>query len=218
MLQKLLTISLLLLLSSNVVGQNRVFHASPIDVQQDSRLDVLEEKNRSIEAKLSEILAKLDTPKVAESLPTPVVAKTLPTTVVSTTSFRYSTSELQSLIRTKRPGGWRDPVYADVSPRSMAKQHLVGSEHGFSWDQVSGLSQEEALILHDLAPNHGNQIFPTRSVSSPVVSRSTTTVTTMPVVTQRVTTQTTVMQSGCENGQCARSSTPRRRGLFGLLR
>lgn len=210
MIRKLLSLSLLLLLSSNVVAQNRVFHASPIDVQQDSRLDKLEEKNRSIEAKLEAILVKLDTPKVSA----PKVAESLPTPVAPTSS-RYSTSELQSLIRAKRPGGWRGPVYADVSPRSMAKQHLVGSEHGFSWDQVSGLSQEEALILHDLAPNHGNQIFPMRSKSvAAVVSKSTTTVFT-PVVT---TTQTTVMQSGCENGQCARASTTRRRGLFGFLK
>ncbi len=66
------------------------------------------------------------------------------------------------MIQQARPGGWRGPVYADVAPRSMAKQHLVGPEHGFSWDQVNGLSQDEALILHDLAPRHGNQIFPTR--------------------------------------------------------
>lgn len=77
-------------------------------------------------------------------------------------SARYTTSELRSMIQSKRPGGWTGPVYADVSPRSAAKQHLVGREHGFSWDQVSGLTQEEALILHDLAPRHGNQIFPTR--------------------------------------------------------
>lgn len=78
-------------------------------------------------------------------------------------SARYSTAELRSIIHAKRPGGWNGPVYADVSPRSQAKQHLVGPEHGFSWDQVSGLTQDEALILHDLAPRHGNQIFPTRS-------------------------------------------------------
>lgn len=78
-------------------------------------------------------------------------------------SARYSTAELRSIIHAKRPGGWTGPVYADVSPRSQAKQHLVGPEHGFSWDQVSGLTQDEALILHDLAPRHGNQIFPTRS-------------------------------------------------------
>lgn len=80
-------------------------------------------------------------------------------------SSRYTTAELRNMIHQARPGGWAGPVYADVSPRSMAKQHLVGPEHGFNWDQVNGLSQEEALILHDLAPRHGNQIFPTRQMA-----------------------------------------------------
>lgn len=76
-------------------------------------------------------------------------------------SSRYTTTELRGMIHQARPGGWRGPVYADVSPRSSVWQHLVGPEHGFSSSQVNGLSQEEALILHDLAPRHGNQIFPT---------------------------------------------------------
>jgi hypothetical protein len=99
-------------------------------------------------------------------------------------SGRYSTDELRQLIQIKRPAGWRGPVYADVSPRSQAKQHLVGSEHGFSWEQVSGLSQDEALILHDLAPKHGNQIFPYRSGQQPVKTAS----------------------SGCPNGGCPNQS------------
>ena len=98
---------------------------------------------------------------------------------------RYSTDELRQLIQIKRPSGWRGPVYADVSPRASAKQHLVGSEHGFSWEQVSGLSQNEALILHDLAPSHGNQIFPYRSGSQPAK---------------------TVMANGCPNGGCPNQS------------
>ena len=101
-------------------------------------------------------------------------------------SSRLSTSEIKSLIAAKRPSGWRGPVYADVSPRASAKQHLVGSEHGFSWEQVSGLSQDEALILHDLAPRHGNQIFPYRSGQQPVKTAS----------------------SGCPNGGCPNQSRP----------
>lgn len=80
----------------------------------------------------------------------------------SSRSARYTTDELRAKIHAMRPGGWNGPVYADVSPRSAAKQHLVGPEHGFSWEQVNGLTQEEALILHDLAPRHGNKIFPSR--------------------------------------------------------
>lgn len=74
-------------------------------------------------------------------------------------SARYTTEQLRARIRLLRPGGWRGPVYADVAS-SYAKQHLCGPEHGFTWEQVAGLTQEEALILHDLAPRHGNQIFP----------------------------------------------------------
>jgi len=76
-------------------------------------------------------------------------------------SSYYTTAELRALINQKRPGGWRGPVYADVAP-SYAKQHLVEPKHGFRREQVNGLTTEEALILHDLAPTHGNQIFPTR--------------------------------------------------------
>jgi hypothetical protein len=73
----------------------------------------------------------------------------------------YSTAELRVLIQQARPGGWQGPVYADVAP-SYVKQHLVEPKHGFRREQVNGLTTEEALILHDLAPTHGNQIFPTR--------------------------------------------------------
>jgi len=113
-------------------------------------------------------------------------------------SGRYSTEELRSLIQAMRPGGWRGPVYADVQPRSQAKQHLTGPEHGFSWDQVSGLSQDEALILHDLAPRHGNKIFPYRSGSAP----------------QRSVVEIVAMASGCPNGDCSRSVQRRRSSWF----
>jgi len=97
------------------------------------------------------------------------------TQVSVATSGRYTTDELRSMIRAMRPGGWHGPVYADVSPRSQAKQHLIGPEHGFSWDQVAGLTQDEALILHDLAPRHGNKIFPTRGGYAPARTSSTAT-------------------------------------------
>jgi hypothetical protein len=113
-------------------------------------------------------------------------------------SNRYSTAELQGMIASMRPGGWRGPVYADVQPRSQAKQHLTGPEHGFSWDQVNGLSQDEALILHDLAPRHGNKIFPYRSGSAP----------------QRSVVERVAMASGCPNGDCSRSVQRRRSSWF----
>ena len=114
------------------------------------------------------------------------------------TSGRYTTDELRQIIQAKRPGGWSVPVYADVSPRSQAKQHLVGSEHGFSWDQVAGLSQDEALILHDLAPQHGNQIFPYRTGQA-IVTRSPTKIRSEPAF---------MGSGGCPNGQCAKQSKP----------
>lgn len=74
---------------------------------------------------------------------------------------RYSLAELRAQIQAKRPGGWQGPVYADVSP-NYVRQHLMEPKHGFSIDQINGLTTSEMLILHDLAPTHGNQIFPTR--------------------------------------------------------
>ena len=120
-------------------------------------------------------------------------------------SSRYSTDELKALIQQHRTGGWRGPVYADVSPRSSAKQHLQDPKHGFTYGQVAGLTQEEALILHDLAPTHGNKIFPTRSGAQPARREPTYSVA-RPVVNR--------LESGCANGNCARGARTRS-GLFG---
>lgn len=277
-------------------GQDRIFHASPIDQQQDARLDTIESRQTLYEAMTAARLAALEQaakPAEATEQPKPVEAtsKVVSTDVLTGTeatkstivmistqrcrycdewwsqyadellskgwqvekvtgnfdgvelyptfriyangswqqhrgfmsmptlrkiigaepatqeirsvdivrSGRYSTEELRSLIQSMRPGGWRGPVYADVQPRSQAKQHLTGPEHGFSWDQVSGLSQDEALILHDLAPRHGNKIFPYRSGSAP----------------QRQTVaQVVAAASGCPNGDCSRSVQRRRSTWF----
>ena len=278
-------------------GQDRIFHASPIDQQQDARLDTIESRQTLYEAMTAARLAALEqaqkqTPQVATVVSPAITAVATPVSIdpltgvessrativmISTDrcrycddwwsqyadvlidkgwqvekvkgnfdgvnlyptfriyangtwqqhrgfmtmptlrkligaepamqeirsvdivqSGRYSTSELQSLIASMRPGGWRGPVYADVQPRSQAKQHLVGPEHGFSRDQVSGLSQDEALILHDLAPRHGNKIFPYRSGSAP----------------QRSVVERVAMASGCPNGDCSRSVQRRRSSWF----
>jgi len=81
---------------------------------------------------------------------------------IVTAPARYSSLELQSMIRQRNPGRWR-MQYADVNPRSQAKQHLVMT-HGFTWEQVAPLSPEEALILHDQA--HGGKIKPIRTMQS----------------------------------------------------
>ena len=116
----------------------------------------------------------------------------------------YRTCNLEQIARWG-PGGWTGPVYADVAPRSMAKQHLVGPEHGFQSWQVSGLTQNEALILHDLAPRHGNKIFPVRSRSSVVVASSQPAPQPLPISPPIKSMPANV---GCANGQCARQSAP----------
>lgn len=140
-----------------------------------------------------------------EILGQPVFAKAS-TPAAATQSSRYSSSELRALIQQHRPGGWSGPVYADVSPRSSAKRHLQDPKHGFTADQLAGLTQEEALILHDLAPTHGNKIFPTRSGTQPARRQSSVTWS-QPLVNQ--------METGCANGQCARGAKARS-GLFGF--
>ncbi len=176
----------------------------------------------------------------------PVVTQTRPVVTVqrstASTSSRYSTSELRAIIQQKRPGGWRGAVHADVSPRSRAKQHLTG-EHGFTSDQVSGLSQDGALILHDLA--HGGQVSSYRSGSA---SRSVQAVSQVqyssqpsysqpsysqpayqpqPVHSQPVyqpqpaySQQPAMRQGGCPNGRCPLQgvSSGVVRGFFGFRR
>lgn len=114
-------------------------------------------------------------------------------------SARYSTAELQKQIYQMEPDGRYKRRHADVSPRSQAKQHLVGPEHGFSWGQVSGLTQEEALILHDYAPNHGNRIFPVRRGADAQA------VTSEPV---RLPSSPAPANVGCANGGCANQLSP----------
>lgn len=130
--------------------------------------------------------------------------KMVPLSEIVTQSAKYSTDELRDMIHAMRPGGWQGPVYADVQPRSSAKQHLVGPEHGFSWDQVSSLTQSEALILHDLAPRHGNKIFPYRSGQA-MASRKPE-----KIVIARA------FGNGCPSGGCAEGTRQQiRRRFFG---
>lgn len=166
---------------------------------------------QQLETKIDKLLALAEKPPAAQASPASVVqpryvAKADPVyypsrAPVVASNGRYSTEELRAMIRAKRPGGWQGAVYADVSPRSAAKQHLVGPEHGFSWDQVAGLTQEEALILHDLAPRHGNQIFPSgrRNISQPQASYIPPTVQRQQAVPSQV-----IQDLGCPNGQCAK--------------
>lgn len=210
----------------------RVFRASSIDIEQNERLDDVEARVGALESSVALGLKaqkmslepvpdpkpKADPdPVTVTNTPDPpkkVVVRIRPASPAQTTG-RLSAEELRSLIRAAAPGGWTGPRYADVSPRSMAKEHLVGAEHGFTWDQVAGLTQEEALILHDFAPGHGNRIFPTRSRQP--ARQTTVTAAATPVAPSQVTQQ---QNMGCANGQCATpsSGTVQRGGNFPIFR
>jgi hypothetical protein len=222
----------------------RVFRASAIDMEQDSRLDVLESQVAAIHDAIGQMVKPAPNPvpnakpvskPVVEPKAVVVARQTLAQPVSA--SNRYSTGELRTIIQSMRPGGWRGPVYADVEPESWARQHLQ-SDHGFTSAQVSGLTQSECLILHDL--RHGGKISPFRSSQSvqsmtvqPVIvaapANATATVQRSyngPVVNRTVKRQVTQpqyqMQGGCPNGQCptqrSQSSTPRFRLFPGLFR
>jgi len=137
----------------------------------------------------------------------PVVAPPAkPATAPVVSGNRRSASELRAIIQQRRPGGWSGAVYADVQPRALAKSHLQ-SDHGFAPEQLVGLSQNELLILHDLA--HGRQVTPYRAVAvssvrvqSPVVDFGWQ----QPV------------QSGCANGRCATPQSAPSTRRFRLFR
>lgn len=112
---------------------------------------------------MNDLRQKIGLPAVAKVVKAATKIITAPVKVIQAVqSARYSSQELQSMIRQRNPGRWR-LMYADVAPRSQAKQHLV-TTHGFTWEQVSSLSPEEALILHDQA--HGGKIKPSRTMQS----------------------------------------------------
>jgi len=76
----------------------------------------------------------------------------------STQGGRYSLAELRQWIRQNyTPTTW---LSADVQPRSAVWSHLQDYRHQFTAEQVTGLSQWEALALH--AAHHNGQITPFR--------------------------------------------------------
>lgn len=146
-----------------------------------------------------------------------------PVTVQRSTSSRYSTSELRSLISQYR----NHRIYADVQPRSYAYRHLV-QDHGFTSDQVNGLSLDEAYRLHSLA--HGGVIKPYRSDASVAMVQAS--VQSAPVYSYPVTQQIVNVQpvrtpvrnvvqaaaNGCPNGQCPTQRSSGGWSLFGRFR
>ena len=198
---------LLILLAASVcipASAQRVFRASPIDQEQNERLDKLEEQVRQLATS-------------TQSLPEKMVAVTQPATQpVVQPSNRYSSDELQSMVRSMRPGGWQGPVYADVA-RGYERQHLL-RDHGYKPEQIAGLSHSDLLILHDLS--HGGKIHATRNAAPTIlpnhsvgsVQRSYA----GPIVNRNVTRQfIQPVNSGCANGQC--STQPTRTQRYGIL-
>lgn len=102
------------------------------------------------------------TPNTAEWSETITTSETAPKASSNTsqaTYARYTTEELRRLIQDA-------PEVPYVGVRGMTVyQHLVDPEHGFTWDQVRGLSSADAYRLHSLAPNHANLVFPTYRVA-----------------------------------------------------
>jgi hypothetical protein len=156
----------------------------------------------------------------------PTVTYSQPVTVqrsVTTQSSRYSMSELRALIQQHR----NHRIYDDVQPRSDAYRHLT-QDHGFSSDQVNGLTLDEAYRLHGLA--HGGIVRATRSSESVAMvqaSVQSAPVYSYPVTQQIVNVQPvrtpvrTVVQaaaSGCANGQCPTQRSTGGWSLFGRFR
>lgn len=109
----------------------------------------------------------------------PVVTSVSPVTTYSSSTVSYSptvqqsvstvrrlksTSELSREIRSK----WTNQVYGYMArgQENMVWNHLASSEHGYSSSQVNGLSQADAMMLHNLAHNRSLKISPYTSGAS----------------------------------------------------
>lgn len=97
----------------------------------------------------------------AEEVTTRETAPRTPFKSRSVTVARYTTEELRRLIR-EAP----EVPYVGVRGQTVY-QHLVDPKHGFTREQVNGLSSSEAYRLHSLAPTHANVIYPTYRVREP---------------------------------------------------
>lgn len=204
----------------------RVFRASvKIDDVQNERLDAVEAKVDSLNetvkvlAQTVNTLAEVQKQRIEVSkaeLQVQVAAKPQPQPQAKAVSYTSAPAHTQEIAPTPKaasnlaaiawqayPDGVYRVRYADVQPRSQVWNHLIS--HGFSRDEISGLSQFEALAIHDLA--HGGKVRPGQRTSTPVA--------------QAAQVQYANYGVGCANGQCARQgvsysySRPR---LFGLFR
>lgn len=207
----------------------RVFRASvKIDDVQNERLDAVEAKVDSLNetvkvlAQTVNTLAEVQKQRIEVSkaeLQVQVAAKPQPQAKV--VSYAAAPSHTQEIAPTPKaasnlaaiawqayPDGVYRVRYADVQPRSQVWNHLI--QHGFSRTEVEGLSQFEALAIHDLA--HGGKVRPGQGMQQPMVA---------PQPAKQPVVQYANYDAGCANGQCTRQgvsysySRPR---LFGLFR
>lgn len=272
----------ILLLVMSIVAPchaQRVFRATPVDEEQNTRIDDLESKFASLESSIGKLTAAVEKQSMSSILDAalataepkailkaePVATKAPVVTsasygspggvvsfvsttpaygstggrmssptyssnggvMASTSSSGYypssssSGASLKSQIRAARPTLSTHVQYAIVAP-SYAKAHL--REHGYSSQDLAGLSTTEAVILHDLT--HGGVISPGGSrsypqpVSAPVANYTNTTVqrTYSRPLSSGTVSRSYSSGSPCANGQCPTSSSPQRRGLFGFRR
>jgi hypothetical protein len=195
---------------ASTANAQRVFRASSIDIEQNERIDAIDQRVERIESSVASLVSAIE--KQIEVKP--VTVEAAPPKVETVVSVRkpsakpasnyYSQAELIGIVRAAYPNG-NYTRYADVSPRSGVWRHLQDSNHRFTASQVEGLPQDIALGLHGL--HHANLIRATRGtskVSAPVVRSQ----------------PAKVVQAagGCPNGQCARQSQPARQQQFRTFR
>jgi len=214
-------------LASTAVAE-RTFYASSIDIEQNERLDAIDQRVERIESNINIIAAKvsesatLASDQVVQAKPQPkpvettvatiakpvqqsltVVSSPLPSQPARQSSNYYSQAELIGIVRAAYPSG-NYTKYADVSPRSSVWNHLQDGNHQFTAAQVSGLPQDIALGLHGL--HHANLIRATRGtgkVAAPAAQPQ-------PLRSfQTFTPQATIIQAGrCANGRCPTPARP----------
>lgn len=208
---------ILLLLACLVVTPTyaqRVFRASiKIDDVQNERLDAVESKVDSLNetvkvlAQTVNTLAEMQKQKVElQREVKPKLASYAPPQKVAPAPTPRAATNLAVLAWQAYPDGVYRVRYADVQPRSQVWNHLI--QHGFSREEVQGLSQFEALAIHDLA--HGGKVHPGQSYSAPAPARQ-------PVAQAHYAN----FDIGCANGQCARQGVSYSRSrprIFGLFR
>lgn len=201
-----LVAALCIAVMSNPAKAEYTFDLSAVDQEQNDRLSDVESRVAYLEGE------KASTPKPKpDPIPHSFAAATVEETCQEAPpSNYYTTDELRRMIRQRYDNHFDErgrfrAIYASVG--GSAFNHLLGAEHGFRSEQLAGLTHNELLVLHDLAPNHGSIISPTRP-RAPARETPSTTVPELDCANGQCSLQDMQKQTGCANGQCA--TTPRR--------